>query len=419
MTGRERICTALSHREPDMVPMDFGATAVSGIAASVVYALRQVLKLDPPGEPVKVVEPYQMLGEVAADLRAALGIDAVGVPAERTLFGFENTDWKPWRLFDGTPVVVPGAFNTEPEADGSILMYPEGDRSAPPSGRMPAGGYYFDTIVRQPPIVEDELRVEDNVEEFTPVSAEELGRLESHARRLRNETELAVVGSFANAGFGDIALVPAPFLKDPRGIRDVEEWYVSTVTRRDFVREVFARQCDIAIANLERIHAVAGEHVDVLFVSGTDFGTQRGPFLSTEAYCDLYKPFHRRVNEWAHANTPWRTFIHSCGGVEPLIEHFIEAGFDILNPVQCSAEGMEPGHLKAAYGERITFWGGGVDTQKTLPFGTPEEVREEVKRRVQTFAEGGGYVFNAIHNVQANTPIENVMAMLEGFAECR
>ena len=140
MTGRERVRTALSHREPDMVPMDFGATPVTGIAASAVYAVRQALGLDAADEPVKVVEPYQMLGEVADDLRAALGIDVTGLGGRATLFGFANQDWKPWRLFDGTPVLVPGAFNTDPEPDGSILMYPEGDRAALPSGHMPAGG---------------------------------------------------------------------------------------------------------------------------------------------------------------------------------------------------------------------------------------------------------------------------------------
>jgi len=399
--------------------MDFGATPVTGMAASVVYRLRQALKLDPPGTPVKVVEPYQMLGEVAQDLRDALGIDAAGVSGRKTLFGFENTDWKPWTLFDGTPVLVPGKFNTEPEENGDILMYPEGDRSAPPSGRMPKGGYYFDAIIRQEPIVEENLRVEDNLEEFGPLEDADLAHFKDQVAELRRRGDPALVGSLVSAGFGDIALVPAPWLKHPKGIRDVQEWYISTVTRREYVREVFARQCDIAIENLARAHEALGESIDVLYVTGTAFGTQRGPFISPDTYRDLYKPFHKRINDWVHEHTGWHTFIHSCGGVEPLIEDFIEAGFDILNPVQCSAEGMDPEHLKRTYGARITFWGGGVDTQKTLPFGTPEQVSEEVRRRVEIFAEGGGFVFNTVHNVQANSPIENVIAMFEAFAECR
>jgi len=314
---------------------------------------------------------------------------------------------------------VPGAFNAEPAEDGAILMYPEGDRSAPASGRMPAGGYYFDAIIRQPPIVEGRLGVEDNLEEFKPLSADDLEATRTQVSELFTGTSLAIVASSLSTSFGDIALVPAPFLKRPKGIRDVEEWYVSTVTRRAFVREIFARQCDIGIGNLERIHAVVGDRVEVLFVTGADFGTQRGLFISPDTYRDLYKPFHKRVNDWVHAHTAWRTFIHSCGGVEPFIGDFVEAGFDILNPVQCSAEGMDPAHLKRTYGERITFWGGGIDTQRTLPFGTPGQVREEVKRRVEIFADGDGFVFNAIHDIQANTPVENMMAMFEAFDECR
>jgi hypothetical protein len=296
-------------------------------------------------------------------------------------------------------------------------MYPEGDRDARPSGRMPADGYYFDTIVRQPPIDDEALDVADNLEEFGIWPPEELERIEAETKRLHDQTDYGIVANLGGLGFGDIALVPAPFLKNPKGIRDVEEWYVSTVMRRDYVYEVFERQCEIALENLAAVAPLIGDRVEVLMVTGTDFGTQRGPFISTEAYRDLYKPFHQAINDWVHANTSWRTFIHTCGGVAPLIEDFIEAGFDILNPVQCSAEGMEPLALKRDYGDRIAFWGGGVDTQKTLPFGTPEEVRAEVLERLEIFAAGGGFVFNTIHNIQARTPMANLLAMFRALDE--
>ena len=418
MTGRERILAALNHEETDKLPIDFGGTMVTGIAASTVYKIRQSLGLDEPGTPVKVIDPFQMLGEVAPDLREALGIDTTGIFKSTNMFGFKNEDWKRWTMFDGTPVLVPGDFNTEPDENGDILMYPEGDKSAPPSGRMPKGGYYFDAIVRQEPFEEDELDPEDNLQEFGPIPEGEMSYLERQARDLR-DSGLAVIGTFADAGFGDIAKVPATFLKYPKGIRDVEEWYISSLTRRPYVRKVFEGQCEIILENLERAAERLGDDIQILYITGTDFGTQRGPFISTDAYCDLYKPFHRRVNDWVHEHTNWKTFIHSCGGVEPLIEHFVEAGFDILNPVQCSAKDMDPDHLKKTFGDRITFWGGGIDTQKTLPFGTPDEVREQVKRRVETFAEGGGFVFNSIHNVQARTPEENVMAMFETLNQYR
>jgi hypothetical protein len=305
-----------------------------------------------------------------------------------------------------------------PEPSGELLQYPEGDRAAPPSGRMPVGGFYHDTIVRQPPIDDDTvLRVEDNLEEFGPVSDEDLADLKRAARRLWDETPYALVGSFGGTAFGDIALVPAPFLKNPRGIRDIEEWYVSTVSRREHVREIFARQCEIGLGNLERIRQAVGNRVAAVFLTGTDFGTQNAPFLSPDTYRDLYQPFHRRVNDWVHARTTWKAFIHTCGAVEPLIGEFIRAGFDILNPVQCSAAGMDPKTLKARYGARITFWGGAIDTQRTLPFGTPEEVSREARERRRIFGAGGGFVFNPIHNIQARTPVENVVELFRAARE--
>jgi len=167
------------------------------------------------------------------------------------------------------------------------------------------------------------------------------------------------------------------------------------------------------LENLERIRKAVGNRVTTVFVSGTDFGTQRGPIISKATYRKLYFPFHKRVNEWVHEHTSWKTFIHSCGSVEPLIGEFIEAGFDVLNPVQTSAANMEPKRLKEKYGDKIAFWGGGVDTQRTLPFGTPEQVREEVRERIGIFAPGGGFVFNTIHNVQPRVPIANVLALYD------
>lgn len=419
MNSRQRVETALDHQSPDYVPLDLGASAVTGMHASSVYQLRQAMTLDEPGTPVKVVEPYQMLGEIAPDLMDALGVDVVGLGSTKTFFGFENKDWKPWKLFDGTPVLVPGAFNTQSEASGDILMYPEGDRTAPPSGRMPRGGFYFDTIVRQEPIDEEKLNVEDNLQEFGPISHEELDHFAREAQRLSTESDRAILANFGGTAFGDIALVPAPWLKHPKGIRDVEEWYVSTAARFDYVYELFERQCEIALGNLEKIYGVVGERVTAVFITGTDFGTQNGPFISPASYRRLYQPFHRRVNDWIHAHTGWKTFCHSCGSIIALLPDIVDAGFDVLNPVQCSAAGMDPQTLKDRFGDRITFWGGGVDTQKTLPFGAPDEVRREVRQRIEVFGHGGGFVFNTVHNVQAGTPAENLVALYEAVRQAR
>jgi hypothetical protein len=417
LTSRERVHLALAHREADRVPVDFGGSAVTGMQVSTVYRLRQALGLDPAGAPVKVIEPYQMLGEIAADLMDILGIDVAGLTGPRTLFGFENVGWKQWTLFDGTPVLVPAGFNTEPEPNGDILMYPEGDKSAPPSGRMPHGGWYFDTIIRQEPIDEGRLRVEENLEEFGPISDADLEHFRVEADRLYTQTDKAILANFGSTGFGDIALVPAPWLKRPKGIRDVAEWYMSTLTRRDYVYRIFERQAEIALGNLEKLYRVVGDRASVVFMSGTDFGMQTGPFISRKTYRDLYQPFHRTLNDWVHRHTPWKTFIHTCGSVIALLPDFIEAGFDVLNPVQCSAAGMDPAELKRRFGHRLTFWGGGVDTQGTLPFGSPDQVRREVRERLRIFGAGGGYVFDAIHNVQARVPVENLLAMFDALRE--
>jgi hypothetical protein len=419
MTSRERVLQALNHEEPDRVPLDLGASVLTGMHASSVYKLRQALKLDDPGTPVKVLDPYQMLGEVEMDLVDALEVDVVQVPAATTLFGYKREGWKPWTLPDGTPVLVPEGFNTTPEPNGDVLMYPQGDRSVAASGRMPAEGYYFDVIVRQPPLDEAKLDPADNTEDFFPISEDDLAYFENETGRLYGNTDKAVFAGFCFTSFGDIALVPAPWLESPKGIRDIEEWYISTLTRRDYVYKVFEGQCEIALANLEKLHRVLGSKVHVTLITGTDFGAQNSLFISRQSYRDLYKPFHKAVNDWLHKHTAWKTFIHSCGSVVELIPDFIEAGFDILNPVQTAAAGMDPKGLKERFGDQIVFWGGGVDTQKTLPFGTPEEVRREVRERVEIFGRGGGFVFAGIHNIQAGIPPENLLALFETFRECR
>jgi uroporphyrinogen-III decarboxylase len=226
-----------------------------------------------------------------------------------------------------------------------------------------------------------------------------------------------VIAGFGGTAFGDIALVPGLNLRRPRGIRDVTEWYISLKTRRDYIHAVFSGQCEIALANLARIHARIGNSVDAVVICGTDFGTQTSSFCSVETFRELWFPYYKRVNDWIHENTMWKTFKHSCGSVERFLDSFIECGFDILNPVQCSAAHMEPEHLKEEYGRDLVFWGGGVDTQKTLPFGRPQQVRDEVLHRCEVFGKDGGFVFNSIHNVQARTPVENIVAAIDAVHE--
>jgi hypothetical protein len=416
MTSKERVLAALRHQQPDTVPVDFGSTAVTGMHARIVAALRAHYGLEK--SPVKVHEPYQMLGMVDEDLKQALGIDVEGVPPPETMFGFRNENWRPWRMDDGMEILVPENFTVTKAANGDTLIYPKGDLTVPPSGRMPKDGFFFDAIIRQNPIDDEQLDPRDNLEEFTPISDANLDYFESEVKA-RAKTGRAVMATFGGMAFGDIALVPAPFLKHPKGIRDIEEWYVSTLTRQPYIHEVFEKQCVVAIENLMKIHKRVGESVNAVFICGTDFGTQWSTFCSVETFNSLYFPYYKRINDWIHIHTTWKTFKHSCGSVVSLIPSFIEAGFDILNPVQCSAAGMAPEELKKEYGSEIVFWGGGIDTQKTLMFGTPDEVRDEVVQRCDVFGKDGGFVFNAVHNVQGNVPVTNVIALFDALKEIR
>ena len=418
MTSRQRLQSVLDHRQPDRVCVDFGATFVTGISVSIVHRLRQRV-LGDPSYRVKVIEPYQMLGEVDDELRDALGIDVVGVLPRKSIFGTEQKDWKPFTMPDGTDCLVPGTFNVTPAPDGGWLMYPEGDTSVPPSGHMPAGGYFFDAIVRQEPLDDEKLTPADNLEEFGILGEADLAYFKAKRQWLEARRDFGSILIIPGSAFGDIALVPAPFLKHPKGIRDITEWYISTKTRREHIWAVFEKQCEYACQNLTTLIDIFGDTVQVALLTGTDFGTQRGPFISVAAYRDLYKPFHKRLNDLIHQQSKWKTFIHSCGSIYQLLPDFIDAGFDVLNPVQCSAAEMEPARLKREFGKDLVFWGGGVDTQQTLAFGTPEQVKAEVRHRIDLFNHDGGFVFDAIHNIQGNTPIENVEAVFQALRECR
>ncbi len=414
MSPRDRVRATLDHREPDQIPMDFGGTPVTGIHVSVVAALRDHYGLEK--RLVKVHEPYQMLGVIDDDLKQTMGVDVEGLIGRETMFGFRNEGWKSFTMPNGLEVLVSNEFTTTVDERGDTLIYPKGNLSAPPSGRMPSTGFFFDTIVRQEPIDWSNLDPEDNVEEYELLDEGDLADLETDLQALE-ATGRAVIAVLPGMALGDIAFVPAPGLENPRGIRDITEWYIAVSKLPNYVDEVFSKQVDVALENLALIHGQVGDRFDAVMTCGTDFGTQTSAFCSVETFENLWSPHYRRVNDWIHDNTGWKTFKHSCGSVERFMKSFIECGFDIINPVQCSAAHMEADHLKREYGRDLVFWGGGVDTQHTLPFGTPEEVRTEVLERCEVFGAGGGFVFNAIHNVQAGTPVENVVAMVDAVHE--
>lgn len=412
MTSREKIRKAINHEEPDRIPLDLGSTLVTGIQASIYAKLKRALGLK--DQLVKVIDPFQILAYVEPEVIEKLGVDTVGLWLSTNIFGFKNENWKPWRLFDGTKVTVPKKFITTTDNEGNIYLYPQGDTSVSPCAKMPKGGYYFDVLVRQETIDEEHLDPEEWVkDQYSVYTEEELRYLEETAEDLYKNTELSLVGGFWQGGFGDIALVPGPSIKQPKGIRDPQKWIMAHMLHPEYIKGIFNLQCEIALENLKLYYQAVGDKIDVIVVSGTDFGTQNAAFISPDMYRDMYKPFHKKVNDWIHKNTPWKIFYHTCGSIVSLLDDFVEVGVDILNPVQCSAKGMDPHMLKRKYGDKLVFWGGGIDTQRTLPFGTPEEVRREVRERCRIFGEGGGFVFNPIHNIQARIPIENLVAVFE------
>ena len=418
MNSRERVQAAINHIEPDRAPFDLGGTGMTQIAASTLHEL--IVSLGLEKRKVKVSEPYAMYGLIDDDVREYFHVDVVGLPELATKFGYENTTWKPWKLpQNGLEVLIGEGFNTTESEDGTIYAYPQGDLLADPSGKIPKNGYYFDAIIRQ----EKDFDIfsasakEDFKDTYTLYDDRYLKYIQKASEVLYKSTEYSLFGSLREAGLGNFANIPSVHLKETKGLRDHEEWLMALLLNKDYIQELFEFQTDIAIKNLELYKQAVGNNIDVIKVGDTDFGTQNGSFFSPDLFAELYKPYFKKMNNWIHENTSWKTFYHSCGSIINFLDHFVEMGVDIINPVQCSATGMDAATLKEKYGDNLTFWGGGINTQSTLPFGTSEEVKSEVKERLRIFSKGGGYVFATIHSIQANTPPQNIVAMYEGYKE--
>ena len=415
MTGRERLIATLNHQQPDRTVIDLGGTSQTGINASTLYRFRKALGL--PEKPIKITEPGQLLGEVDYDVINAVGADVIGLLNPVNFFGYKNENWKPWQMDDGTPVLMGGGFEYDEDEKGTKYVYPQGDRSAEYSCMIPKGGSFFDSVPREKfdfDLDEEDLTpLEDFKEDFSVVDDETAKYWEQKSYELYNNTDLGVVGMLGGGALGDAAVIPGPAVKHPRGIRRVDDWLMAHAMYPDYIKAVFRYQTDVMLKNLEIYKQAVGERIQVVWISGTDFGNQRGPMISLSTFRELYKPFYKEICDWVHQNTGWKTFFHTCGAIYDFLDDFAEMGLDCLNPLQLSANGMDPVKIKENYGDKYTFWGGGVDTQHVLPFGTPDEVRAQVRERIDILGKGGGYVFNTIHNIVAGVPAENLMAMYD------
>ena len=403
MNSRERVLAAINHEEPDRVPVDLGGSLVSGIMAGALVRLQRHLGLD--HTQVQVYDAFQMLGEVASDLVETFKVDMLPVEPEAITFDhLRNRAYKPWTLFDGTEVLVPGAFEVEIGPKGDWLLHEDGDPEKPILGRMPKDGFYFDTVTDldwnpdyTPPNIES-LRKSD----WRRVQPETLAYLKGTAEALRATTNKALVLT----NWGDAVLGPARVGTDP-------EWLILLATEPIYLKEMMDLAAEIAVDNLKLYWDAIGKDIDIIHLDGYDYGAQDREMFSPKLFVELYEPCYKAQCDWIHTHTPWKVAKHCCGSIPNLMEPMVRAGIDLINPVQASAAGMDPGWLKSTFGDQISFWGGGVDTQRVLPFGSPEEVYEHVRERIQVFMPGGGFIWAAIHNIQYTVPPENIVAAIQ------
>lgn len=398
MTSRERLLCSLNHQEPDRVPMDFGGMRSTGIVASAYANLVTYLGLDLKP---RIYDITQMLAIVDAEVIEKLQVDVV--PLEP--FGASWTKreyvgrWEERTLFDGTEALFPYGTRLRTTSNGDWELY---DERGVARHKMPRGGYYFDDII-SPVDFSGEINLVP-LEEYNPpmdICDEELEYLQERARTLYKDTEYGILGFGFGSGFSGL------------GIGGWTNWLCLLMQEPNYCKEAVEKAAEATIKRLALVYEAVGDYPQAWGIASDDMGTQKAELISPEVFREVIMPGYKRVCEWVHSNTQWKTFLHCCGSVYHLIPYYIEAGIDILNPVQTSAANMDPVRLKEEFGGKIVFWGGGCDTQQLLPFGTPEEIKAHVRERVRVFSPGGGFVFNQVHNVQYNTPPENIVAMFD------
>lgn len=419
MTGKEKLKAALDHQEAPVL-FDLGGMNTTGMHCIVMEKLREFYGLEK--KPVKIIEPSQMLGYMDEDLAECLGVETELVWGSRNCYGFKSEDhYKEWKTPWGQEVLVPEEFTTAADEKGDTLIYACADPDFPAAGRMPKGGVYFDNEDRALPYDEDHYKIEDNLEEFQLFTEGELEWFKKQIGQIRDPGHVITCFGPGTTGGGtclaDHSMIAGPMLREPKGIRKLEDFYMATAADPELIQEIFERETDIGIQNLEKMHQVLGDSIDVLHICGTDLGTQKSLFYSRSTIEEVWAPYWKKINDWVHENTGWKTFKHCCGSIAPIIDILIDSGFDILNPVQWTADNMDRNMLKEKFGSRLVFWGGGVDTQHLLPEGTPEQVYDQARECLRIFSKDGGYVFNTIHNIVPGVPAENVDALARALRD--
>jgi uroporphyrinogen decarboxylase len=380
MNARERTLLSLNHKEPDRVPFDMGGTVVTGISVRAYRELRKVLGL-PEVEP-EIVDIFQQIAKVDDDVLEKLGVDVKNIsPRSSATFRIDIQDGGDyWYFYD--------EFHT--------------------GWRMPKdNGLYYDMF--EHPLAGDHI-TEADVDKFgwpDPLDPARFVGLKEAALKVRDEEKRAVVVGSMSAGIMEVYAWT-------RGFKD---YFTDFAGNQKLAEKFMDRILEMQIAYWDKMFDTIGDAIDV---AGTadDFAGQHGMLISPRTYRKLAKPRHKELFDFIHKRSNAKIFFHSCGSIRPVIPDLIEIGCDIINPVQVSADGMDSAELKRDFGKDMTFWGGGVDTQRVLGIGTPQDVREDVKRRLNDFMPGGGFIFNTVHNIQGNVPVENIIAMIETVQEC-
>ncbi len=400
MTPRERIVATLRGEAPDRVPLDIGGTESSGLTGIAHNRLRAHLGMA-PGR-AQVFDTYQQVVKIEDDLRERLEIDTVPLL-------IEPRRWQTFELPDGSACEIPEKWQPVEDTAGGLVVR---DTAEHVIARMPAGGFYFEPAyapladVREPAELDEH---DSDLKNFDwPGHADEsLDDIAARAQRLFDETDYAIVAN-----------LQLHLLAGGQMLRGYEQFMMDLLADKPMAHAIFRRLTDAYIARAEAYLGRVGEVVQVVLVND-DLGTQNSPMMSLDCYREMIWPYQQELFSFIKSRTAAALLFHSCGAVSEFIPLLIEAGVDAINPVQVSAAGMDSAELKRRFGDKITFWGGGCDTQQVLRQGTPAQIDAEVKRRIADLSPGGRFVFTQVHNIQPDVPPENVMAMLDAFSKYR
>ena len=400
MTSRERVRRAVNYQRPDRVPIDLGAIRASGIPAVLYKKLKERLGVR---SPTRIFDSMQLLADVEPEVLDRLHVDVVPLDCGLCAWQLADVgDGVAKTLPAGTDVYFPPGTVITEEADGSWVHR---NAAGQAFARMPEGGFYFDFIrpTMAGHIDPDAWQPADTVNEET------LAAVQKRAEDLYDGTDKALLGWGASISLIGLSAL----LADNITQGSLDTWLTMLMVEKQAANDMMARSVEASIRCLELYHQAVGNRCVAWGVASDDAGTQRSELLSPDLFDEMIVPHYRRLCDWVHEHTSWKTYLHSCGSIHEYLDSWIDAGIDILNPVQISAANMDAERLMADFGGRIVFWGGGCDTQRVLPVGTPDQIRAHVRANLDAFAaRDGGYVFTQVHNIQADVPVENVVAML-------